>query len=101
MPSADRLHRASKATPRVSIFTHVTDLAQLRREAAARAIDRVGEIAVFLLEPAFLDAVEARRRSQHEAKLELVHSDGRLYVTYQRSDASTAPSTGASLVGAS
>jgi uncharacterized protein YaeQ len=77
-PSAERLHRASKATPRVSIFTHA-DLAQLRREASSRAIHRVGEIAVFLLEPAFLDAVEAR--VDRNTKLELVRSDGRLYVT--------------------
>jgi uncharacterized protein YaeQ len=77
-PSAERLHRASKATPRVSIFTHV-DLAQLQKEAASRAIHRVGEIAVFLLGPAFLDAVEAR--VDRNTKLELVRSDGRLYVT--------------------
>jgi uncharacterized protein YaeQ len=77
-PSAERLHRASKATPRVSIYTHV-DLGQLRREASSRAIHRIGDIAVFLLEPAFLDAVEAR--VDRNTKLELVRSDGRLYVT--------------------
>jgi uncharacterized protein YaeQ len=77
-PSAERLHRASKATPRVSIFTHI-DLVQLRREAASRTIHRVGEIAVFLLEPALIDAVEAR--VDRNTKLELVRSDGRLYVT--------------------
>src|SRR5271170_3082182 len=44
VPSADRLHRASKATPRVSIFTHA-DLAQLHKEASARAIHRVDDIA--------------------------------------------------------
>jgi uncharacterized protein YaeQ len=77
-PSAERLHRASKATPRVSIFTAV-DLAQLRKEASTRAIHRVDEITVFLLEPAFLDAIEAR--VDRNTKLELVRSDGRLYVT--------------------
>jgi uncharacterized protein YaeQ len=78
VPSAERLHRASKATPRVSIFTHA-DLTQLRREASSRAIHRVSEIAVFLLEPALLDAMEAR--VDRNTKLELVRSDGRLYVT--------------------
>jgi uncharacterized protein YaeQ len=77
-PSAERLHRASKATPRVSVFT-AADLAQLRKEASTRAIHRVGEIAVFLLEHAFVDAIEAR--VDRNTKLELVRSDGRLYVT--------------------
>jgi uncharacterized protein YaeQ len=77
-PSAERLHRASKATPRVSIFTH-QDLALLRREAASRPIHRIDDMAVFLLEPAFLDDVEAR--VDRNTKLELVRSDGRLYVT--------------------
>jgi len=80
VPSAERLHRASKATPRVSIFTHA-DLSQLHREASSRAIHRVGEIAVFLLEPALLDAMEAR--VDRNTKLELVRSDGRLYVTIE------------------
>jgi uncharacterized protein YaeQ len=77
-PSAERLHRASKATPRVSIFTHA-DLAQLHKEASSRAIHRVDEIGVFRVEPAFLDAVESR--VDRNTKLELVRSDGRLYVT--------------------
>ncbi len=79
-PSAGRLHRASKATPRVSIFT-AADLAQLRRDASTRAIHRVDEIAVFLLEPTFLDAIEAR--VDRNTKLKLVRSDGRLYVTVE------------------
>jgi uncharacterized protein YaeQ len=78
VPSADRLHRASKATPRVSIFTHA-DVAQLRREASSRAIHRVDEIAVFVLETPFIDAIEAR--VDRNTRLELVRSDGRLYVT--------------------
>jgi hypothetical protein len=36
-PSAERLHRASKAASRVALFTHA-ELAQLRREAATRPI---------------------------------------------------------------
>jgi uncharacterized protein YaeQ len=76
-PSAERLHRASKATPRVSVFTH--DLAQLRKEASSRAIHRVGEIAVFVLKPDFVDAIEAL--VDRNTKLEIVRSDGRLYVT--------------------
>lgn len=77
-PSAERLHRASKATPRVSVFTYA-DLAQLRKEAMARPIHRVEDIAVFRVEPVLLDAIETRL--DRNTKLELVRSDGRLYFT--------------------
>jgi uncharacterized protein YaeQ len=77
-PSAERLHRASKATPRVSVFTYA-DLAQLRKEASSRVIHRIDEIAVFVLKPDFVDAIEAL--VDRNAKLEIVRSDGRLYVT--------------------
>lgn len=77
-PSAERLHKAAKAASRVSLFTHV-DLSLLRREAATRAIHRVDEIEVWRLEPAFLDALEAK--VDRNTKLELVRNDGQLYVT--------------------
>jgi len=77
-PSAERLHRASKATARVAVFTHV-DLEQLRREAASRPIHRAHDIVVYRLEPALLDAIEGG--VDRNTKLELVRSDGRLYIT--------------------
>jgi uncharacterized protein YaeQ len=77
-PSAERLHKASKATPRVSIFTHV-DLAQLRREAASRPIHRVEEVRVFLLDPALLAGLESR--VDRNVKLDLTRSEGHLYAT--------------------
>jgi uncharacterized protein YaeQ len=77
-PSAERLHKASKAARRVALYTS-TDPLMLRREAATRAIHRVGEIEVFRFAPAFLDAVEAE--VDRLTKLELVRTDGRLYVT--------------------
>src|ERR1700678_1621441 len=55
-PSADRLHKASKAADRVVLFTH-TDLGLLRREAASRAIHKVEAIQVWLLGTALLDAL--------------------------------------------
>jgi uncharacterized protein YaeQ len=77
-PSADRLHRAAKAAPRVAVYTHA-DPAQLHREAASRAIHRVDEIEVWRLDPSFLDAVgEAVDRN---VDLEIVRTGGRLYVT--------------------
>ena len=77
-PSAERLHKASKATPRVSIFTR-SDLETLRREASRKAIHRIDEIAVWRINPGLLDALEPR--VDRNAKFELVRSDGQLYVT--------------------
>ncbi|MDC0672742.1 YaeQ family protein [Nannocystis radixulma] len=75
-PSAERLHKATKAARSVSLFT-ATPLTQLRRDAAA--IHKVETIAVWRLEPAFLDALEASL--DRKCKLELVRTDGQLYVT--------------------
>ncbi len=77
-PSAERLHKASKATKRVSLFTHV-DLVLLQREAATRAIHKVEAIEVWRVEAALLDAVDAKL--DRNAKLEIVRTDGQLYVT--------------------
>lgn len=77
-PSADRLHKASKAASRVALFTHV-ELPLLLREASARPIHRVEQIEVWRFEPAFLDTL-ANRLTKNE-KFELVRTDGQLYVT--------------------
>ena len=77
-PSAERLHKASKAAARVSVFTHV-ELAFLQREAGARPIHRVEQIEVFRLEPEFLDLL-AEKLGKNE-KFELVRTDGQLYLT--------------------
>jgi uncharacterized protein YaeQ len=77
-PSADRLHRATKAADRVLLFTHTEPLL-LRREAASRTIHRAREIEVWRIEPALLDALEAT--VDRNARVDLTRSDGRLYVT--------------------
>jgi uncharacterized protein YaeQ len=77
-PSAERLHKAAKAVPEVSLFTHV-ELRLLRQEAESRTIHRVDEIEVWRLEPGFLDALEPRIARKTE--LELVRTEGQLYVT--------------------
>src|SRR3954470_13133059 len=77
-PSADRLHKASKAAGRVALFTHV-EHTLLLREAGARAIHRVEEIEVFRMEPEFLDAIAAKL--DKNSKFEVVRTDGQLYVT--------------------
>ena len=77
-PSAERLHKAAKAAPRVVLYT-AAELSTLRREARSRAVHRLDEIEVFRVEPAFLDALG--ERVDRNTKLELVRNEGHLYVT--------------------
>ncbi|HEV8549553.1 MAG TPA: YaeQ family protein [Polyangiaceae bacterium] len=77
-PSAARLHKASKAARRVALFTS-SSIADLQAEARAGSIHRADEIELWQLDVAFLDAVAARL--ERTLGLELVHSDGRLYLT--------------------
>jgi uncharacterized protein YaeQ len=77
-PSAERLHKASKGARRVAVYTHV-DLTLLQREASTRSIHRIEDIEVWRFEVKFLDALEAK--IGRTTPLELVRSDGRLYVT--------------------
>jgi len=77
-PSAERLHKASKAAPRVALFTHV-ELPLLLREASARQIHRVEQLEVYRFEPEFLDLLA--QKLDKNSKFELVRSDGQLYVT--------------------
>jgi uncharacterized protein YaeQ len=77
-PSADRLHRASKAARRVALYS-ATERALLEREAATRKIHDVENIEVWLLDPRFLDALEARL--EKSLTLELVRNSGTLYAT--------------------
>ncbi len=77
-PSAERLHKASKAAERVALFTSA-DLAMLQKEAGTRAIHRVEAIEVWRLDRRFLDALEAKL--ERTTKLELTRTEGQLYVT--------------------
>lgn len=77
-PAADRLHKASKASPRVVVFTH-SDPALLQRNARERPIHRVESIEVFALAPAFVDALD--EATDRNSRWVLVHTAGELYVT--------------------
>ncbi len=79
-PSGDRLHKATKAAARVVVFTHQNP-ELLKREARGRAkpIHKVEQIEVYALEPAFLDSLEPA--IDRNTKLEIVRTDGQLYVT--------------------
>lgn len=77
-PSADRLHKASKASPRVVVFTQ-NDPALLRKAARERTIHKVETIDVFALAPAFLDSLDAA--TDRSSKWMLSHAEGVLYLT--------------------
>jgi uncharacterized protein YaeQ len=77
-PSAERLHKASKAAPRVELYTHA-ELATLRREAATRPVHRLEEIVVQRLEPTFLDALA--EKVEKNVSFELVRNSGELYLS--------------------
>jgi uncharacterized protein YaeQ len=77
-PSAARLHKASKAARRVALFT-CADTTDLEAEARAGSIHHAEQLEVWRLEEGFLDAVG--ERLDRTAELELVNTDGRLYLT--------------------
>lgn len=77
-PSAERLHKASKACARVSLFS-AAELSAVRREASARTIHRVESIALHLLPAKLVDALG--ERLEKSTSLELVRNEGQLYVT--------------------
>jgi uncharacterized protein YaeQ len=77
-PSADRVHKASKAARRVEIYG-ASNLADLRAEAAGGRVHRASEIDVWTFDGSFLDALEAR--FERNLSLTLVRTEGQLYVT--------------------
>lgn len=77
-PSAERLHKASKAAERVVVYSAV-NLPQLRKEAARRRVHRLEEIVVWSLPAALLDDLAAR--TTRTMNVQLVRTDGQLYVT--------------------
>ncbi|HZL17956.1 MAG TPA: YaeQ family protein [Polyangia bacterium] len=77
-PSAERLHKASKASPRLVVFTYA-DPELLQEAARAKAIYKADRLEIFALDPAFLDALDAI--TDRNAKWTLVHTEGMVYVT--------------------
>ncbi len=77
-PSADRLHKASKAAPRVVVFTQ-HDPRLLVKEAATRPIHKADQIEVYALPPAFLEELAAL--TDRNARWTLLRNDGVLFVT--------------------
>lgn len=57
-PSPDRLHKASKASPRVAVYAWKQP-AELAAAIAERRVHRAAELELYAMDPDFLDAVAA------------------------------------------
>jgi len=77
-PSADRLHRASKANPRVALYTD-RRLDMLRASLEGERIHRAAEIRVTVFSPAFLRDLGATL--ERNVRWDVAIHDGHLYVT--------------------
>jgi uncharacterized protein YaeQ len=77
-PSAERLHKASKAAPRVVVVTQ-HDPRVLLEQLRGEKVHRKDELQIFALAPTFLDSLEAV--VGRHARLSLVRNEGELYVT--------------------
>ena len=77
-PDAARLHKASKAAPRVAVYTH-RDPAQVLRALAGERIHRAESILVHALDRDLIAAIVDKL--DRRMKLEVTITDGTLYVT--------------------
>ncbi|MEP7064658.1 MAG: YaeQ family protein [Gemmatimonadota bacterium] len=77
-PEAARLHKASKASPRVAIYTH-RDPLQLLRQVAGERIHRAEEIELYAVDRALLASLASRL--ERRMTLQLSMTEGHLYLT--------------------
>jgi uncharacterized protein YaeQ len=77
-PDAARLHKASKAAPRVVVYTH-KDPAQLVRALDGERIHRAEELELYALDRALITELVAHR--DRRTKLDLTITQGHLYAT--------------------
>jgi uncharacterized protein YaeQ len=76
-PDAARLHKASKAAPRVAVYTH-RDPAQLVRQLAGERIHRAAELELYGFERGLIDELVARLQRRNVWELSV--TDRHLYV---------------------
>jgi uncharacterized protein YaeQ len=77
-PDADRLHKASKASPRVAVYTF-KDPANLARQFEGARIHRANEIALHAFDPSFIAAFV--ERLQRRNSFDLAVTEQHLYLT--------------------
>jgi uncharacterized protein YaeQ len=78
LPEPERLHRASKAAPRVAVYTH-KDPTQWAVKLAAAKIHRAEKLAVFAFDRPWLAQLVARL--ERRMKFSLARSEGEIYLT--------------------
>ncbi|HWM71999.1 MAG TPA: YaeQ family protein [Steroidobacteraceae bacterium] len=77
-PSAERLHRASKATPRVAVYTH-KDVTQFVARLRGERIHRIEALEVYALDRDLLTKLE--NRLERRMALSLTVAEKHLYVS--------------------
>jgi len=77
-PDADRLHKASKASPRVAVYTH-KDPAQLKRALAGQRIHKADALELYAVDRALL--AQLVEMIDRRVTLSVSMTDGQLYVT--------------------
>jgi uncharacterized protein YaeQ len=80
-PDAARLHKASKASPRVAIYTHKDPL-QLLRQIAGERIHRVESIELYAIDRELLTSLTSRL--ERRMSFQLSFTEGHLYLTLGR-----------------
>ncbi|HUQ12274.1 MAG TPA: YaeQ family protein [Steroidobacteraceae bacterium] len=78
LPEPERLHRASKAAPRVAVYTHKDPDQWVGKVTAAR-IHRAEKLEVYALDRAWLAQLVARL--ERRMQFSLARSEGEIYVT--------------------
>ena len=77
-PDAERLHKASKASPRVAVYTH-KDPSALLRSLEGQRIHRAESVEIYTIDRGLLDALVARLDRRME--FDLAVTERHLYVT--------------------
>lgn len=77
-PTARRLHKASKASKSVRIYTY-KDPENLKKEVSGEDVHRVHEIEVFSFEPSFLNQLTAGLARDNSWVV--IHDEGELMIT--------------------
>ena len=77
-PDAARVHKASKASPRVAVYTH-RDVTQLLKQWAGERIHRADELELYAFDRAFIAAFGAKL--ERRMAIALSRTDGHLYLT--------------------
>jgi uncharacterized protein YaeQ len=86
LPEPERLHRASKAAPRVAVYVH-KDPSQWVDKLATAKIHRAEKLEVFAIERAWLAQFVAKL--ERRMRFSLARSEGEMYLTIGESTSQT------------